>query len=210
MLARPRQRRQLAMHGVFGFRSRRRIALLNGSERRSGERRAHQRDRSKHIGPHQRTPCGDRTAEIVPDHRVDVRVAERRYQPERVAHQIEQPEGIEVAVIISVPAGAAAVAALVRRDHVIAGLGQHRHHLAPAIGEFGKAVQQQHARPAAGLVAGFQHMQAQAVDVVDKARANAGGQGDVGEGRSCVHNATLIVMAGFIPAIHVFVMIIGQ
>ena len=118
----------------------------------------------------------------MPDHGIDAAIAERRHQPERVAHQIEQPERAEVAVVIGVPAGGAAIAALVRRDHVIAGLRQRRHHLAPAEGELGKAVQQQHAGPAAGLEAGFQHVHAQAVDVVDEAGADGGGERDVGEG----------------------------
>ena len=82
------------------------------------------------------------------DHGIDAIVAERRHQPERVAHQIGEPERSEVAVVIRVPAGGAAIAALVRRDHVIAGCRERRHHLAPAEGEFGKAVQQQHAGPA--------------------------------------------------------------
>ena len=108
----------------------------------------------------------------MPDDSVDAAIAERRHQPERVAHQIGEPERGEVAVIIRIPSGGAAIAALVRRDHVIAGFRQNRHHLAPAKGEFGKAVQQQHAGPAACLEAGFQHVHTQAIDVVDVARAD--------------------------------------
>ena len=108
----------------------------------------------------------------MPDHGVDAAIAERRHQPERVAHQVGEPERGEVAVIIRVPSGGAAITALVRRDHVIAGFRENRHHLAPAKGEFGKAVQQQHAGPAARLEAGFQHVHTQAVDVVDVARAD--------------------------------------
>jgi hypothetical protein len=70
---------------------------------------------------------------------------------------------------------------------VVAGRRQLRHHLAPAEGKFGKAVQQQHAGPAFCLKAGFQHMHAQAVDVVDEARADAGGKGNFGEGGWGVH-----------------------
>ena len=54
----------------------------------------------------------------------------------------------EVAVVAAVPAGGAAIAALVGREDVEAGRRERRHHLAPAIGELRKAVQQQHARPA--------------------------------------------------------------
>ena len=56
--------------------------------RRSCERRAHQHDRAKHIGPEQRAPGRDRGAEIMPDHGGDRAIAECRYQAERVAHQI--------------------------------------------------------------------------------------------------------------------------
>ena len=45
-------------------------------------------------------------------------VAERRHEPQRVAHQVEQAERAEVAVVVAVPAGGAPVAALVGRDHV--------------------------------------------------------------------------------------------
>ena len=154
--------------------------------RRSAERRAHHDDRAKHVGPDQRAPGGDRRAEIMPDDGVDAAIAERRHQPERVAHQIGEPERGEIAVVVRIPSGGAAIAALVRRDHVIAGLRQNRHHLAPAKGEFGKAVQQQHAGPACGLEAGFQHVHAQAVDVVDVAGADGGGERDVGEGGHCL------------------------
>ncbi len=121
------------------------------------------------------------------DHRIDRAIAESRHQAERVAHQVEQPERSEVAIIICIPAGGAAIAALVRRDHVIAGIRQRRHRLAPAVGEFGKAVQQYHARPALGFITGFQHMHAHAVDIVDETRADAGREGDIGEGSNCVH-----------------------
>ena len=99
MFSRPRQRREFAMHGIFRLRFRRRIRGVERQRRRSGERRAHQRDRPEHVGPHQRAPGRDRTAEIMSDHRIDMAIAERRHQPERVAHQIEQPERAEVAVV---------------------------------------------------------------------------------------------------------------
>ena len=182
VFSRARQRREVAMHGILGLRLRRRIRGVERQWRRSGERRAHQRDRPEHIRAHQRAPGRDRTAEIMSDHRIDVGVAERRHQPERVAHQVEQPERAEIAVVAWIPAGGAAIAALVRRDHVIAGGSQRRHHLAPAERQFRKAVQQQHAGPALCLEACFQHMHAQAVDAFDIAGADGGGEGDVGEG----------------------------
>ncbi len=186
MLARPGQRRQFAMNGVIGSRLER---LVHGVERqrwRSAERGAHQDDRSKHVRPDQRAPGGNGRAEIMPDHGVDRAVAERRHQPERVAHQIGEPERAETAFVTRIPPGGAAIAALVRRDHVIAGLRQDRHHLAPGEGEFGKAVQQQHARPAARFEAGFEHVHAQAVDIFHVARADGGGERDVGKGGHCL------------------------
>ena len=53
------------------------------------------------------------------------------------------------------------------------GLGQGQHHFAPAVGEFRKAVQQQHARPIGGLEAGLEQVHPEAVDVVDEVRAYA-------------------------------------
>ena len=88
---------------------------------------------------------------------VDAAIAERRHQPECVAHQIGEAERGEIAVIVGIPAGGATIAALIRRDHVIAGSSQGGHHLAPTERQFGKAVQQQQARPAFGFKAGFQH-----------------------------------------------------
>ena len=120
------------------------------------------------------------------DHGIDAAIAERRHQPERIPHQIGEAERGEIAVVVRVPSGGAAITALVRRDHVIAGFRQHRHHLAPGIGEFGEAVQQQHAGPAGCLEAGFQHMHAEAVDVVDGAGADGGGERDLGEGGHCL------------------------
>ncbi len=155
------------MHGVFLRRLCRPIRGVERQRRRSAKRRAHHHDGAKHVGPDQRAPGRDRRAEIMADHGIDAAVAERRHQPERIAHQIGQPERGEIAVVVRIPSGGAAIAALVRRDHVIAGRRQSRHHLAPAIGEFGKAVQQQKTGAAFGFVAGLQHMHAQAVDVVD-------------------------------------------
>jgi len=57
--------------------------------------------------------------------------------------------------------------ALIRGDHVISRCRKRQHYLAPAVGEFGKAVQQQHGGPAGDLVAGFQNVHRQAIDVCD-------------------------------------------
>src|SRR5205807_4061594 len=111
----------------------------------------------------QRAPPRDRAAKIMADDGIDGCVAEGCYEAERVAHHIGEPERREIAVVVRVPASGAAIAALVRRDHVIAGLRKLWHHLAPAIGKFGKAVQQQQTRAPTRLEAGLEHMHAKAV-----------------------------------------------
>ncbi len=129
-----------------------RVAVgIERQRRRAGKRRAHQRYRAEHVRPQQRAPGRDGRAEIVPDDCRRPSGSRARHQPERVAHQVEHAEAGEVAVVVGVPAGGAAIAALVRRDHVIARFRQRQHHFAPAVGEFGKAVQQQHAGPAVGV-----------------------------------------------------------
>ena len=88
----------------------------------------------------------------------------------------EHPELIEIGVEALLPAGGAPVAALVGRHHVIAGLGERQHHLAPAVGQLGVAVDQQQRRTAWRFKSCFEDVHAQAVDVVDVAFADAGGQ----------------------------------
>jgi len=58
-------------------------------------------------------------------------VAERPHQPQRVPHQVQRPDGREVAVVVGAPAGGAAIPALVRRHDAEPRRGQRRHHLAP-------------------------------------------------------------------------------
>ncbi len=103
-------------------------------------------------------------------------VAERIDEPGRVADHVEDAERIAVGVVGAIPAGGAPIAALIGRDHVIARGRKRQHHLAPAIGELGKAVQQQQARPARRLEARLQHMHHEAVVVVDHAGTDAGGK----------------------------------
>src|SRR5688500_16098281 len=91
-----------------------------------------------------------------------------------IGDDVEDAKGAKVAVVAAVPPGGAAVAALVGREHVEARRREGRHHLPPAVGELGEAVQQQDARLAGR--AGFQHVHAQAVDVVDEARLQDLGQ----------------------------------
>ncbi len=164
MLARALERREVVVDGVDG---------CGGERRRAGERRAQQRDGREHVRPHESAGGRDRRAEVVADHRRDLAAAERGEQPEHVPHEVEQAERLEVAVVVGVPAGRAAVAALVGRHHVVARGRERRHDLAPAPGELGEAVQQQHTRPARRLEAGLEDVHREAVDVLDEPRAQA-------------------------------------
>ena len=121
----------------------------------AGKRRAHHRHGGKHVRPQQRAPGRHRRTEIVADHGRDRAIAERGHQPEGVAHEVEQTKRRNVAVVAGVPSGGAAIAALVRRHHVKAGGRQRPHHLAPRVGQLGKAVQQQQARVAGLLEPGL-------------------------------------------------------
>ena len=114
---------------------RRRLGGVEGQRRGPGEGRAHQHQRAEHVGPHQRAPGGDPGAEIMADDRRDRRVAEGRDQPQRVAHRVQNAERAQIAVVIGVPPGGAAIAALVGGDHMKPGRGQRRHDPAPGIGE---------------------------------------------------------------------------
>jgi len=99
----------------------------------------------------------------------------------RIPYQIEQAKLVQPGFVALLPARGAAIAALIGCDHVKARLGQRQHHLAPAVGQLRKTVQQQHARAPRCIEAGFEHVHGQAVAVVDLARADARGQQDGGE-----------------------------
>lgn len=103
-------------------------------------------------------------------------VTQGEHEPQRVARQVQHVKRAEVAVVIRAPTGGAAVAALVRGDHVIARRRQRRHHLAPGPRQFGEAVQQQDARTPRRFEPGFQDVHAQPIDAIHKARADTGGE----------------------------------
>ena len=67
---------------------------------------------------------------------------ERMHQSKLIPHRIQQTERTQIGlgVIVGMPACGAAVAAQVRRDDMVSGFGQRRHHLAPRIGQFGEPV----------------------------------------------------------------------
>ena len=190
IFARPRQLRELGVELVVGRPALRQLAAVRGVERdlrRPRERRAQDRDLREDVAADQRRPRRDRRAGVVSGDARHRLVAERIDEPGGVAHHVEDAERIAVGVVGAVPAGGAAIAALVGRDHVIAGGRERQHHLAPAIGELGKAVQQQQARPARRLEAGLEHMHRQAVVVVDHAGADARGQRAVAVGRETLN-----------------------
>src|SRR5438270_13322717 len=101
-------------------------------------------------------------------------MAERKHECQRVLYDVENAEEVEIAIIGAVPPGRAPIAALVRRNHVEASGCERQHHLAPAVGKLGKAVQQQDAWPSRLLVARLEHMHREAIDVLNEARADAG------------------------------------
>jgi hypothetical protein len=105
--------------------------------------------------------------------------AQRPDQPDHVPDQVQDPVGMKVAVVVAVPAGGSAVAALVRGDHVKTGRRERQHDLAPAVGKFGKTVQQDDAGPPAGSCgreAGFQQVHRQAVHVPHEPGSDTGRQ----------------------------------
>ena len=164
------------------------ISRAKWDGRSAGERRAHQDHRAEHVRPDQRAPGRHRRAEVVADDGGNGTVAERRDEPQRVPHQVEDTKGAQIAIVVAVPAGGAAIAALVGGHHVKPLRRQRQHHLAPAVGELREAVQKQEAGPALGLEPGLQHVHPEAVAVVDEARAYAVGQGYRAQGSCACHS----------------------
>ncbi len=105
----------------------------------------------------------------MPDHGRDLAIAEREHKPHCIANHIEDAKGIGIGIIGVVPAGGAAVAPLIGSDHMIFRRRKRQHHLAPAVGEFREAMQQKHSGSAWDLIASFQYVHRQAVDVGDAA-----------------------------------------
>ena len=187
MLARPGQGGQRGVD-VAGFRRCRGVRRAERHRRRAAVRRAHQDHALEDVGTHQRGKRCHRGTEVVAHHRLGGVVAHREQDAERVAHQVEEAEGHEIAVVVGAPARGPAVAALVGRDRVVAGGGQRRQHLAPAVGQLGKAVQQQDGGAVGRFEPGLQHVDVEAIDAGQEAGADAGRQERGGER---FHAATL-------------------
>ena len=151
--------------------------LRNRVERRRGgaaERGAHQCDGAEDVGPNQRGPGRDRRAEIMSDHRGHRAVAERIDQSDRITRQVGRTPRREIRIVIGDPARGAAISAQIGSDDIVAGIGKRRHDVAPGVGDFGEAVQQQQTGTA--MYAGFQHVHGQSVHPRHEAGAQSFGQ----------------------------------
>ena len=71
-----------------------------------------------------------------------------------------------------IPASGAPVAPLVRRNDVKARVSERQHHLAPAVGKFGKTMEQENTRAVLLFEAGLQNVHAQALHAVNEAGAD--------------------------------------
>ena len=168
--------REVRVELVVGWRRTRRRGAIRGVEwqrRRTFERGAHDGDRAEDVGPNEGGPGRDRRTRIVSHHHRDRAVTEGVDEPDGISHHVEHAKRIGIGVVRIVPAGRAAVAALIGSDHVIPRRCQRQHHLAPAIGELREAMQQQHSRPARMSRSRFQHVHGQAVDIPDRSGPDA-------------------------------------
>ena len=150
--------------------------VVRGVERQCGrarERGTHQCQGAEHVGPHQRAPRGDRCSEIVPGDQRYIAITKGRDETQRIPDRVQKPEGSEVAIIVSVPAGGASVAPQIGGYDMKSRRGERQHDSPPGEGEFREAVQQQDRRPSLGVKAGLQHVYPQPVDVGHEAGANA-------------------------------------
>ncbi len=110
-----------------------------------GRRHAQPRHPAHHVRPQQRGVPGHRRAPVVPDDERPL-LAQRADQPDHVPHQVQDAVVGHVLGVV-----AAAVPALVRRDHPEAGLGQRPELVPPGVPGLREAVQQQHERALALL-----------------------------------------------------------
>ena len=125
---------------------------------RAGHRRDAQRgDRRDSVGVQQRrVPHHDGTPVVPdPDGALGADVVE---QADQVGGQLVNVVGLD-----RIRTRRAAVAALIGRQHVVTGLGEDRYLVPPRVGQFGKAVGQDHHGCAA--VSRFDHPQPDAVGV---------------------------------------------
>ena len=138
---------------------------------------AHQRNGLKNVRPDQCTPGRDRRTIVVANHASHPGMAEGMDQRQHILHEIVQAKRAQIGVVGIVPAGRASISPQVRCDHMKPQLCQRHHELAPAVGEFGKAVYQQDSgtRVTATIpcITGLEDMHPQAVHVRDEPGTNA-------------------------------------
>ena len=189
VLARPRQRGELVVN-VLARRDGRRLRVRTAAAA-AGKRRAHHHHRAEHVRPHQRAPGRDRRAEIVADHGRDRAIAEREDQPKRVPHHVEHAE--------RAPGRRRSSRPIRWCGHSRAGparpRGSRRPRAAASPCASDRPARESRAAAAgtAGrrLEPGLQHVHAQAVDVLDEARADARRQKGAVERRQFRHHYTL-------------------
>src|SRR3989441_4747006 len=144
---------------------------------RACEQSAHQHHRSENIRPRECAPARDSGAVIVADHGGNGAIADRRHQPEHISHLVEKRERRKIVIESHVRTAAVSVTAEVRCDDVKARAGERRNHPSPAISEFGKPVDEQDAWPRRAFESCLQYVVGDAVDIVDEARTDTGGEG---------------------------------
>lgn len=161
-----------------------RLLLLIGRVERQRwrpvERMTEQHEAVEEVGPRERTHGGRHGAAVMADDAAHGTVAQRMHEHDHVPYERGQRESGQVdgGEVPRVPAGGAPEAALVRGHDIVAGRGQRGDHLAPGVGEFWEAVQQQQK----GAIArrgetGFEDVEVE----------SGGGDGASGDGRGEGH-----------------------
>ena len=105
-------------------------------------------------------------------------VAQRRDQPQGIPDQVEHAKGVEVTIVVAVPARGAPIAPLVGSNDMKPGRRKGQHHLSPAIGQFREAVEKQDAGAVLAFEASLQQVHGEAIDVGHEAGAYAVRQGE--------------------------------
>jgi hypothetical protein len=107
----------------------------------------HRRQAEKHVRTNDGGIRGHELTLIVFDDELRLSVAERIDERDLIAHHVERLERRGIRAPGSVPANRAPIPSAVRRDDVVPGVGERRHHFAPAVGQVRKAMKQQCQRP---------------------------------------------------------------
>jgi hypothetical protein len=119
----------------------------------------------------------------VTDHAGQRPMAERRGEGQHVAHPVQRGVRRQVLIESDLRPAASAVAALVWRHHVIPGIGQRQHHLAPAVAKLWKAVHEEQPAAARCFEPGVEHVHRDPVHAGHDARADACRQSAGAKGR---------------------------